>query len=82
MIIKINPREISAGAIAIFALSFAFTLFIDATYERAAAVLDCVQQLRNAETVPEAVWNADNLHEAEIRWCNGFVSRGGEVEGS
>jgi len=74
VIIRLEPREIIAGCAVVVAVAFAFSQFVGARYERANAILTCVEQLRFAESVPEEVWDTDgDTYTAELAWCTRLV---------
>ena len=71
-------------ALLVFALGVASLWALLHSYEvrvaRARLVLDCVVALRTGESLPKALWDADDMNEAAMRWCDGFIERGGRPE--
>ncbi len=80
----IRPRHMILAAFiavvvfVVFAWSVAHV--VHARHARALLVIECVTQMRTAESLPQVLWEANDFHAAALVWCDDFVERSGRTE--
>lgn len=84
MTITLRPRDIIVGGIVAVVVIVVFALgiarVIEAQHARTLLVIECVTQMRTAESLPQVLWDADDFHAAALVWCDDFVERSGRPE--
>ena len=77
----IRPRHMVLGAFIIVVVFVVFALsvahVIEAKHERARQVLECSVLLRTGESLPQVLWDANDMQAASYAWCDDFVDREG-----